>query len=153
MIDIVAPTDAAPHSSFGQPEEDLKQGPTASWRSHAYDGRRKGDILIEKTLSSYLVDYFTSLVLLNYYTTNYGMFLWECVLDRIVFSVNGKKVESFEMEHICQTHVPQYWGESPTYIEERKRDWGVWRAWLMERRGKMRDGLEVQDDSPVRSIM
>lgn len=149
-IDIVAPTDGAPHTSFGQPEEALPVGPRRG--SVSYDGwRRKDGATVEESLASYLHHYIDYLLRLTHGYDRQGRFIWECVRDRIVFLVNGKELESFDMEEGSQTRVPNdwnWWGTSSEF-DGRKRDWDVWRAWLMERRRRMRDGLEVEDDSPA----
>lgn len=153
IIDIVAPVDGAIHSSFSRSEEELKGMPEARRRLWSYEGKRRENTTIEETLATYLVTYLESLIRLGYSTDKYGMLIWQCVLDRIVFLVDGKELKSFDMEEICQTHVPSWWGTTPEFMQRRKRDWGVWRTWIMERRRKMRDGLEVEDDSPVQSFM
>lgn len=150
VINVAAPTDGAPHSSFSLPEGKWLELPPEA-RIHA-ESRKEGKT-IEETLALFLLDRFRYLVQQGYDADNYGMFLWECLLNRAVFMVNGKEVEVFDMEQICQNHVPDKWGGSPYSIEERKKRWGVWRAWVLERRRKLREGLVVEDDNPQPRII
>ncbi|KAH8896120.1 hypothetical protein GQ53DRAFT_761084 [Thozetella sp. PMI_491] len=105
-------------------------------------------------MARYLAGEIAALLLLDYYTMNYGMILYETILEVIDIRVNGELQMAFNMVELLAAQPGQkYWGETPQYIRMRKEKFPVWLDWLTERRRRALEGLPLNGDSPHTSIM
>ncbi|KAK4218998.1 hypothetical protein QBC37DRAFT_410994 [Rhypophila decipiens] len=83
VLDFLAPTDGAIHSSVTQPEAMFLQ------RYMRWQGTR-GDRTAEEALAGLLSKYLGILLNLDYDSIRYGRFLWESILDRLVLRSTAK---------------------------------------------------------------
>ncbi|KAM7205284.1 hypothetical protein V8F33_001115 [Rhypophila sp. PSN 637] len=129
VLDFLAPTDGATHSSVTQPEAMLLIiGNDPGLRYLRWKGTR-GDRTAEEALAGLLGRYLDILLNFDYYSIRYGRFLWESILDRLVLRVNGQDYKTFDVEQICQTHRPNLkLSSSSTSIKQRLERESYWRG-------------------------
>ncbi|KAH7140247.1 hypothetical protein B0J13DRAFT_557411 [Dactylonectria estremocensis] len=154
-IDILAPTDGAAHTSVVQPEQAW-----AAENKRGYDGRLTrwdhhddASMPPEERVAGYMGGELDHLFDISYYTMRYGVILWEGFAKDVVLLVNGTEHKRIDVEELVQNHKIKYWGNTPESVIARKQRYGVWRAWLDERRRRMKDDLELDDNRPVGNIM
>ncbi|KAK1763342.1 hypothetical protein QBC33DRAFT_549962 [Phialemonium atrogriseum] len=150
VVNIVAPIDGAVHKSI-------------IWGDKGYDKRvRPGEdgcgphdasIPAEQRLADYMIQHLDTILYLNYYTMNYGTVLYEGVLEDITFLVNGTEYKRYDMDELMREHKVNYWGETPELIEQRQQAHAKWKSWVDERRNRMKEGLELDSNRPVTTIM
>lgn len=109
VVDFLAPTDGAAHSSVTQPEAEFQQSLVSPLPFLRQEGRRPDGITPEETFAQLLAWYIEILFRLDYHTVKYGRFLSEPLLDRLVLLVNGKEHKVFDVEQIYKTHESK-WG-------------------------------------------
>ncbi|KAH7142100.1 hypothetical protein EDB81DRAFT_948297 [Dactylonectria macrodidyma] len=151
-INVLAPTDGGSHKSIVSRDQEPKNE-TKQRRRPVRSLFCDTSVTPEKRLAMYMANNLGSILHIGYHTTRYGMPLWENVADRIVFLVNGTEYKRFEMEDLIENHKINWWGETPSFITERKEKYQIWRHWLDERRQRIKEGIEINDESPVTYIM
>lgn len=149
VVDVLAPTDGAAHRSIV-----LKEGEDEG-ETHRFIDRYLHDASIapEERLALYMTRELDHLLALSYHTINYGMVLYESVVETIDFLVNGEEYKAFSMQKLLREHEGTHWGRRPLDVLQRKQRYRTWRRWLDERRRRMKEGLELDDDPPVMSII
>lgn len=90
-----------------------------------------------------------TLLTLDYHSLNYGALVYEGVREKIQVLVNGRLFRQFNIEEMEASISMQYFGEAPDQIVERKEKYQKWKAWLVERRQRMKQGLKPDDNRPV----
>lgn len=149
VVDVFAPTDGAAHTSIVLKDQEDEEN-TRRWS----DGfLHDASIAPEERLAWYMTSELDRALDLNYYTMNYGIILYESVAESIVFLVNGEEYKRISMEKLMREHEVTYWGQTPRDKLRRKQKYRKWRRWLDERRRRMKEGLELDDNRPVAYIM
>ncbi|KAM7201891.1 hypothetical protein V8F20_004599 [Naviculisporaceae sp. PSN 640] len=139
IIDFLAPTDGAMHTSVTQPEAELPRYGRAPFQQA---GRSWIGLAPEEELAKLTAKYLGRLFDPNRcYPKNVGRALWESVLDRLVLLVNGKEYKVFDVEQICKTYEPPgQWSTCPKENAKEEKSWKEWRTWVSKRRAEIRAG-------------
>lgn len=149
VVNILAPTDGAAHRSIAlrEEEDEAKTRRGMCWSLH------DTSIAPEERLALYMTRELDRLLALSYHSINYGMVLYESIGETIDFLVNGEEYKEFNMEKLVREHEVNHWGGIRSVSLARKWSYRSWRRWLDERRRRMKEGLKLDDDPPVMSIM
>ncbi|CAH0021450.1 unnamed protein product [Clonostachys rhizophaga] len=149
IIDILAPSDGAEHKSIMVNNEDYEE--RLEWFSDYIDDNNL--IPMENRLAIYMCNSLNTLLTLAYHSLNYAALVYEGLQEKIQVLVNGRLFGQFNIEEMEANISMQYFGETPDRIVERKEKYEKWKAWLVERRQRMKQGLELDDNRPVEKII
>lgn len=150
IVDIIAPIDGATYKSITCEDEVYEKRLRPPERGR---GPHDASIPAEQRLANYLIGNLATILKLNYYTMDYGTFVYESVLEDITFLVNGKAYKRYNMDELFREYKVDYWGKTPEYIEERQQAYAKWKTWVGERRNRMKEGLKLDNVRPVTKIM
>ncbi|CAH0050388.1 unnamed protein product [Clonostachys solani] len=150
VVDVQAPTDGVEHKSLIVNNRDYHKMHSSLGYFANHDNSA---FPLEERLVKFMCDFLSILMGLNYHTMNYGVQLLENIQETIEFLVNGKPFRVFDIDARA-THLDVgYFGVTPALVEERKLKYKVYKAWIDERRTRMKNGLELEDNRPVGDIM
>ena len=151
IINVSAPTDGASHKSIIWDDEKLSNMKLARREK----GRVDNDVSVptEQRLSSFMAIYLNMILNPSYHTMDYGSFLYENVLEDITFLVKGQEYKRYDMDQLMAQHRLRDWGTTPSCIEKRQQAYEKWLGWVHERRRRMRQGLELDNNRPVGRII
>lgn len=147
IIDVLAPTDGAPHKSIVWDDKSYKEAMEMRW-----ERGEAATIPAEQRLARLLTGYLAMLLSLDYHTLNSGCIVGECVQEDITFLINGAKFKRYDIDKLMQEHKVDYWGETPESIEKCQQQYSKWKGWVDERRRRMREELELKTSRPVKDI-
>ncbi|VUC25619.1 unnamed protein product [Clonostachys rosea] len=140
-IDILAPTDGYPHRSVIFSETQLTGG--VELGEGVIFGSDHDAKPPEFRLATFLGWYFNFLYRVRR-DTEYWAIIYECVTDRIVFRVNGIDYDVYNIDTMIEVRMGHDFNDSdPIRKETRLHNVAVWKAWLDERRSKMKRGLPL----------
>lgn len=151
IVDVIAPIDDVIHQSvFWENESkyrDKKVSPLTS------DRPNDASIPVEQRLAEYLISNLDNLVSFNHDTLDYGIIVYEGVVEDITLLVNGKECRRYDLNELFRERKINSWGSNPEFWEERQKAYAQWTSWVCERRKRMKEGLDLGSDRPVTSIM
>ncbi|KAH6989566.1 hypothetical protein BKA56DRAFT_576052 [Ilyonectria sp. MPI-CAGE-AT-0026] len=150
VVNVLAPTDGAAHRSIVLGEEEENR---VDARRFIDRSLHDASIAPEERLARYMTGELDHLLALSYHTMNYGMVLYEGVVDTIDFLVNGEEYKGFNMQELVREPEIAQWGARRLDVLRRRQRYRKWRRWLDGRRRRMKDGLELDDNRPVTYIM
>ncbi|VUC24562.1 unnamed protein product [Clonostachys rosea] len=149
IIDVLAPSDGVEHKSMMVNNKDYEE--RLEWLSDDIDDNNS--IPMENRLATYMCNSLNTLLTLDYDSLNYGALVYEGVQEKIQILVNGRLFREFNIEEMEASISVQYFGELPDRTEDRKEKYQKWKAWLAERRQRMKEGLELDNNRPVEKII
>ncbi|KAL6918234.1 hypothetical protein FSHL1_009660 [Fusarium sambucinum] len=83
---------------------------------------------------------------------NYGLIVYESVLEDIVLLVDDKESKRWNIDKLFHELEVADWGRTPEDIKDRKERYKKWKNWTKERRSRIRQGLEIVGKRPDRTI-
>ncbi|KAF9764436.1 hypothetical protein IL306_002808 [Fusarium sp. DS 682] len=143
-VNVVAPTDGADHNRLDCSTNDSK-----SWlrRSRFHCGEDENE-LPEVKVAGYMTSNLQYLFGASRYAIEYCLTLHEHIIDGITFRVNGEERKRFEMDRLLKACDVAKWSYDHTFIDRNAAKVTRWMNWVVERREKMKKGLELDYDRP-----
>ncbi len=94
------------------------------------------------------------LLRLTYYTMDYGLVLYEGILDYIDIRVDGEPRHRIDIRGmLAKAPDDNCWGLTQELILARKKRFEEWSAWVAEWRRQAREGKELRGERPSQYII
>lgn len=150
VINTLPPSDASSHKSIVFTDKECEGKLPRIQSAHLLNN---ASMAPEERLAEYMTGHLGYGLNLDYHTMSYCQIFYENVAEEIVFLVDGAPYRRWDMEKMAEEHSIEYWGETPELIGKRKDRYQKWRAWLKERRQRMKENLDIDDNCPVEYVM
>ncbi|KAF4344783.1 hypothetical protein FBEOM_1250 [Fusarium beomiforme] len=143
-VNVVAPTDGADHTRL----DCNGDRPGIRLRRSQLRCRQDGNESPEERLAGYMTNNLGMVLGASRYTIQYCLPLQEHITDSIVFRVNGKEYKRFNMDYLLQNCDVAEWSYDDSFRERNMTKATRWMKWVLERRERMKKGLELDDNGP-----
>ncbi|VUC30220.1 unnamed protein product [Clonostachys rosea] len=152
FIDVVPPTDSSQHSSILMDESRYPiKGRSASVLRSMYLDHDNEDMPPEERLASHLSDQLETLLFATHWTHEFMhlMIIYEQVAEEFIFTVNGEEYKRVNMKESFKKLKKRYFPPISDGIDEETDKYYTWGAWVEERRRRMMEGLELDNQRPA----
>ncbi|KAF4961364.1 hypothetical protein FSARC_10209 [Fusarium sarcochroum] len=143
-INVVAPTDGASHKNMVCRDDEEPH-----WLLRRYGILSNSMIPPEKRLAEYMIHNLQIVLRADRDKMCYNQVLYENIAESIIFRVNGEEIKAFDMDEMMGDYNNHRWGSIPRDALRMKRDFRKWKKWVLKRRERMKEGLELDDDRPT----
>jgi hypothetical protein len=146
-VNVVAPTDGANHTRLDGGDD--RTG--VRMRLSAIRCGQDGNEPTEERFADYTTSNLDMVLWTSRYTIEYCLPLQEHNTEGIVFRVNGEEYKTFDMDARLKNCDVAKWSYNDSFQERNATKETRWMNWVLERRERMKKGLELYDDgSPSR---
>ncbi|CAG9980387.1 unnamed protein product [Clonostachys byssicola] len=148
IIDIMAPPDASKHRSVIMDDLHYRPGRLAS--RHA--GHDDVSVAPEERLAVLMTRHLDMALSFTSKLLNKGMLVYEQMSGSFVFMVCGKEYKRVEVEACLKRLEEVYLGpDGEPNLDHRER-FRRWKRWVDDRRGRMKEGLDLSTHRPVEQL-
>ncbi|KAI3578913.1 hypothetical protein IWW34DRAFT_819864 [Fusarium oxysporum f. sp. albedinis] len=141
-VDVVAPTDGAAHTKL---ECRDNENPVWLYRSRI---RSRDERVPEKRLISYMTNELDYVFSATRYTIEYCLELHEHITESIIFKVNGQEWKKIQMNEVLQNCDISRWQYDVGFRDRNAMKMTRWLNWVLDRRERMKKGLELDENRP-----
>ncbi|CAH0050352.1 unnamed protein product [Clonostachys solani] len=153
IIDIMAPLDASKHRSIII--DDLHYAPdrhTHGRYASRYAGHDDVSVAPEERLAAHMTSHLDMLLSFTPKLLNRSMLVYEQMSGSFVFMICGKEYKRVEIEACLQRLEEVYLGPDGEPDLDHRERFKRWKRWVDERRGRMKEGLDLSTHRPVQEL-
>ncbi|EXM16942.1 hypothetical protein FOTG_14832 [Fusarium oxysporum f. sp. vasinfectum 25433] len=141
-VDVVAPTDGAAHTKL---ECRDNENPVWLYRSRI---RSRDERVPEKRLISYMTNELDYVFSATRYTIEYCLELHEHIIESIIFKVNRQEWKKIQMDEVLQNCDISRWQYDVGFRDRNAMKMTRWLNWVLDRRERMKKGLDLDENRP-----
>jgi hypothetical protein len=143
-VNVVAPTDGADHTRLDGLDRDRR----GRLRLSAFSSGLDDDEPPEGKLAHYMTRNLRWVLGASRYTIEHCLVLHEHITESINFRVNGEELETFVMDERLKACDVAKWTYDDSFRDRNATKATRWIEWVVQRRERMKKGLELNDNGP-----
>ncbi|KAF4430457.1 hypothetical protein FACUT_8823 [Fusarium acutatum] len=145
-VDVIAPTDGAAHTKL-----ECRDDENPGWLYRSRIGPRD-ERVPEKRLISYMTNQLDYVFSATRHTIEYCLELHEQITESITFKLNGQEWKKIQMDGVLQNCDISRWQYDVDFRDRNRMKMTTWLNWVLERRERMKKGLELDENRPDTQI-